>query len=278
MTLSYQAILKALTRVIIKNSGQDPITMAERCTDALETLIEASDEGDGIPPLSIAREPAQEPRRTTPAPPPASTGKSPIILPTDKEFKDAVKEHGRGGLVLSKVGQPSDRRQAKLWSYETMVDALMQGTPEEFYFQPDGTPDGTRVLAKRNILTLQGTDTVRLMYANPQMGDDSIQPGDNFSGGKCAISLQATVTFTLFDESLDIPVAMAHIMEQCRGLYRARNKTMSPDSGPEPGPLRMEGSPMGATEDSHMQKDWQIIEPRSILDGIVGANRQLGNR
>lgn len=278
MTFSSKVLERAFSKILIKHRDKDPLTLAELLVDALELLTDAADEGDGsMPHMRIEREGAVRPEPPRPAvtamPPPA---KSALVLPGDKEFTAAA---SGAGLVLSKVGR--NQRQEKLWTYEGITAILEKQTPPEVYFTPDGTSPETRVLAKRNILQLQGTDTVRIMYASPQMGEDSIQPGGDHGGGRCTVALVASKMFSLYDQSIDVPTCMEDILVQLRGLYRPRGKSMDPVAvGPDPGPLRgMADSPMGVNDDIRISEKWSTVaNPQgSVLSDVINANRATGS-
>ncbi len=295
-TLSFDAIQSLFTKIIIRNKGKDPISLAEKLTDALEVIIETSDSGSGLPPLRIERQTATreagepeekgwEPGRTVAASPPVQGTSGLIVLAGDKEFEEAKRAHevkaiGKP-LALSSIGRPASSKMVKTWDYSSLSNFLHANTPEKVLFQPNGTADGTKVLAVRNVLTLQGTDTVRLQYQSPQMGEDSIRAGDEFSGGACSIALVASKTFTLYDPTdIDMEEVMNDIARQLKGLYAPRRKFSAPDSGPEPPPLTLDLDPesMGANEQMRLTGGWRPVEnPKaSVLDNVVRENRKYG--
>jgi len=299
--LSREKLETAFARLISRNSGADPITLAEKLADCLDTLMAFSEGGSDIPPVRLVDEPDAQPRsrvgpvradRANPTPPAPKS--SIILMPDDPEFQEATRgvHPSKPATVprVSKIGQEEDAgdRSMDYWTIETLQKALESGTPSEFYFVPKGCSEEMKVRAVRNIqwqMNAVGPHMVRLEYKNPGVGDDRSTIDSNGQLGDVVLGLQATKLFHMGMRDLGLPAAMDSIVTQLEGLYQHRSQNTEP-SGRDPGPLDFNmndprrAGPMGiALPKEKMDPNWQqVSDPQGlVLRSVVQANKRGGN-
>ncbi len=263
-------LCKAIHTTLRKYVGRDLIFTTERIMDAVEWLWDMESEEVGIASVPEAmREQPWDLHRNAPAEParverpplpkgaivPASTApsKGTIIVPGDPEFKvprekikealDTAPRSNIGHGIVRSVGIKRRERpganltEAQYWDYTDLNDVIMKNTPVEVEFQTEGPTGPITLKAVRNTKCQIGLGNVILSYKHPSMADDT---ENHSAGGRVVWSLAAQESFSLYQKEFNFNEVLEKIMDQLRGLYRARPDSMEPQSGPEPGPLRLD--------------------------------------
>lgn len=323
MELTREKLESAFAKVISKNRDLDPLTLSEKLVERLSYIMEDADGGSDLQPVRIvdeasaATEPEpprkkvspMRPRDTTAAPPVPSS--SIIVAPDEQAMQEAL-EHADPRLRGSAAPKPKAGRPQRLssvgggqapsagieyWTLEELIKSLMESTPEQFYFTPNGCEVNVKVLAKRNvrpIIMTQGPSIVRLEYASPDVSEDHFSTNERGELDVAYLSLIASQTFTLDQNDLDIPGKMDKIEETLKGLYAPRTQFSEP-MGRDPGPIESmfnmndpnRRTPMGenfrmetasgwrgasATDGSDVEKSVALVR-----QGVIDSNKRFGN-
>ena len=256
---------QTIKQYVARNPKPDLIDLNERIIDAVELAYNMHTEESGIadvpeslqdvsdrslPPVEEVvwdiqkLEPVRERPRVTP--PPKAVGAvvprdpSPLVLPGDPQFKETLdgKQVGKQPLkILRPTVAPRKKELEKpVWDEGDLINAILSSTPQEIEFDTHNREGQTvRLKVQRNVHNQAGMGSVLLTYKHAAIND---QPAD-----ASTIILMAKVPFSVFQQEIDIETAMngpTGIMQQLYGMYRARGEHMEPQSGPEPGPLRLE--------------------------------------
>lgn len=259
-------LCKAIHLTLTRSAGRDPIDVTERIADAVELLLDIANEDSGIAtvpedlrtqapaetpwdfrrnqPAAEAEKPSTPPKPRLVNPPPArgatelsapapKVSSSVIALPGTPEYAEADPSKKESRTVITAVevrrktgNKPGAQVAAPQWADGDLMDTVIQNTPETIEFEPDGLEGKVALRAKKNCHCLPGIGA-ELTYKHEAVSDN-----DGF--------LIAKHSFSIYDKELDIDAAIDDILRQLKGKYRPRNEKMEPDSGPEPGPLRLD--------------------------------------
>jgi hypothetical protein len=312
MELSRARLESAFAKILAKNRDSDPLTLAEKLVERLEWIMDDVEVATDIKPVKIVdwEEDVKQEVAETPKPakarvkplkqeggvrPPPLPEKSMILTPDDPEFQKAAKEAGqsrpsRSVARVSNIGhggtEPS--KSVEFWTVETLIKALSDNTPAEFFFVPNGMDDSLKVKAVRNIqpiIMTQGPSIVRLEYANPGVSQDRSTTNTAGQLDEVVLGLIASDTFTLDMTDLNIEAAMDKIEGQLKGLYAPRSSSSEP-MGRDPGPIEQmfnmndpkRRTPMGESYDIHGESGWRNTNPNSVVASIIATNKKYGNR
>ncbi len=255
-----RAYLKILKR---HAPGVDAIGLSERLIEAAELIHDINTEEAGIADLPVdlaslgpvSREPREvrdEPRTSPPkiaSPPPAQNAvvaavsqSQRILLPSDPEFAQALAGQGLGLngnkkiISASEIRRPvrraSNLPEVEYWSPADLIQTIIQNTPEELEIQTEDREGHPRkITVQRNTHNNAGLGTVTLTYKHA-----SVTETDGF--------LTARHAFSVNTKDIDIEAAMENIKAQLGGMYQPKPASMEPQSGPDPGPLRLQNAAM----------------------------------
>lgn len=256
-----KAIYTTLKNVFRRNPAPDLIDLSDRLVDAVELVHSMHSEEVGIAdvprslqdasdaslaphrpvstewPLEVDRERP----RVEPAPPArnavvkADSPKSALVLPGDPEFNDPTPK--KPMRILRPTSSPVKKELEKpCWEEADLINAILSATPEKVDVDVKDREGRTvRLTMNRNVHNQAGMGSVLLTYVHPQV---NTQPAD-----ASTIIPMGKWSFSVFKSEIDINEAMngdKGIMIQLKGAYSARPESMVPDSGPEPGPLRLD--------------------------------------
>lgn len=294
-------ICRAIFQTLRRSSGiSDPVGLSERIADNIEFAIDLDTQPDGIAEIPADMRDAaflrdhkssdgpDEVEKIQLAPPPRNAivpaspkAKSMIVMPGDREFKEAgdrrinPTEVAKRPLITAPTQLSRPRRQAsnspevQHWDYAELSDAVNKNTPDSITFDIDG-PEGrpVKIRVEKNVMTQQGMGTVILSYKHPQVSASV--------SGNVTVDLIAKVPFSLYTKEIDLQDAMEGpkgIMAQLQGMYRYRESMPAPRTV-DPGPLRidMKNQP-GEDYKSDFTPGESPVDPYGkVLEGVRRAN------
>lgn len=288
-----------------KTERADPIVRTEILLDRVDLFLQTQTEESGVGVLSSTplnsevidypvKVDANARQMAAPQPPPvapAAVLRAPsadpdpeklVAMPGDKEFSEYS-----GSVNLNKVRprrKPHTQSTRPQWDAGDLIRAIEDYFPKEIAFTPNGMPQTVKVVANRNILNMPSNDLIRVEYASSQVneGGGGVQQTEGIPDQPVVFGLTARWTFSLFDAEQDFEGALRGkdkgIIDQLRGLYKPRGRSMEPNSGPDPGPLRfnMDNEPMRESYSSPVQGNWDVIDTGSVRDSQIRDNKVLG--
>lgn len=248
MQIPQDKFTRITARVIAKNRGDDPVSLAEKIIERLSEEFEDVDSGvfgvptGGRPPKqeeelevdmdTLAKFRAKGPQKVKDPGPvyPPSSQRS-IVLPGDAEFEKAVRmteaerreQIGKAttGYRITKVEEPGGTSDVEYWTYEKLIEEVTRNTPDRFFFVPNGMEPDCKVLAVRNILSKYPFGFIQIQYSNPQVSGDRV---DRDGNGEAipVFGLTATYDFKTTDRVIDTDAAMNKLVDQLKGMYAPR--------------------------------------------------------
>lgn len=312
MPLDEKRTISAFYKVISRSpacrdlSLEEKLGLAGKLWERLEYLVEDEDLEISIgTPEDAVRDRGDEPIQRGPKPrrvepisrqsgPPPLDEKHRLIIPAgDKEFEEAKRQYeeeqrgpARPGFRVTKLNSPAaGGGDVQYWTMESLIAYLQENFPPKISFTPDGVPEGTRVVAVRNIIAVPNAyppNGVKILYAHEGINQSAIDPTEAGGGGISKINI-APIAMHLFlcnEQTIDVEGVLQKLADQLCGLYKARGKHTEPGWIPDP-PIDSwsdKADGMRESDGSKWNKEWSpVADPQAdVLRGIVHINRSQG--